>query len=336
MVKIEVCMDGNGAFTTVPIEQLPSFLEPDNAFAWIDVDANNPEELAGLEREFGLPHLAVESSLSRGQRPKITLYDDLIYLEFYGLRSEGNDFAADDIGIFIGDKYVVTVRRDNRPSLESLQARWAEQQQHPATQGNRNTGPKSPKHVRPDSAMLLYAILDELVDGYFPVVEHIGEVIEDLEDRIMGNNQRHPNVEIQHQRTRLLALRRLLSPEQEVLNTLVRRDVPIFDEKSVPYFADVHDHILRIYDWIESYRDQLSTVVDLQLSMQSQRLDRTIRTLTNWSIILMSCSLVAGIYGMNFDRMPELGWRLGYPMALGLMLLVGVSISLILRRIRWW
>jgi magnesium transporter len=112
--------------------------------------------------------------------------------------------------------------------------------------------------------------------------------------------------------------------------------VPIVDESMVPYFADVHGHLLRIHDWLETYRDQVSSLVDLQISLQSHRLNETMRTLTAWSIILMACGLIAGIYGMNFAHMPELRWLWGYPFAIGLMLSVTGMLVLFFRRWGWW
>jgi len=340
MANIEISFDGNGEFRTVDFNDLPGFLGHDHAFVWIDVDAGKPEELAGLQEQFGLHRIAVESALAEQQRAKITLYDDMIYLEFYGLRLAGDEVHADDIGIFVGDKFIITVRRNNYPSLEPIQDRWKDEQDHvndmASGKGALSGAGDRPQRKRPSSAMLLYAILDELVDGYFPVVEWLGDEIEDLEAVVIGGESSRPHLDVQNMRTRLLRLRRLISPEQEVLNSLLRRDVPVVDETVIPFFAEVYDHILRIHDWIESYRDQLSTIVDLQLTLQSNKLNQTVRTLTAWSIILMGSTLIAGIYGMNFVHMPELEWLLGYPFALGLMLAVGIGLFVTFRRHGWW
>jgi magnesium transporter len=340
MARIEISFDGDEQFDTVDFNQLPDFLERDHAFVWIDVDAGKPEELTGLQEQFGLHQLAVESALAEQQRAKITLYDDMIYLEFYGLRIAGDDVLADDIGIFVGHKFIITVRRNDYPSLEPLQQRWRDEQQRVRdTNGKRAGQPLGGNgqthRKRPSSAMLLYALLDDLVDQYFPVIERLGDQIEELEEVVTAANSPAPQLDIQHMRTRLLRLRRLISPEQEVLNSLLRRDIPVIDEAIIPYFAEVYDHVLRIYDWMESYRDQLSTIVDLQLSMQSNNLNQTVRTLTVWSIILMSSTLIAGVYGMNFVHMPELAWLLGYPWALGLMVGVGGGLYALFRKWEW-
>ncbi len=341
MAKIEICFDGEGAFDTVGFEELPALLDREHAFVWLDVDANQPDELKGLQDQFGLHRVDVEHALDREQRPKISLYDDMIYLEFYGLRLEDGDVHTDDMGIFVGDKFIITARRDDRPSLDQIRQRWREERERgKGTNGEatkRQLGRSAgAKPRRPSAPIMLYAILDDLVDAYFPVVDWLGQEIEDLEESVTEGNAHKPQLDIQRMRTKLLRLRRLLSPQQEVVNSLLRRDVPVIDEAIIPYFADVYDHLLRIHDWMESYRDHLSTIVDLQISMQSNRLNRTMRTLTAWSIILMASTLIAGIYGMNFVHMPELNWRFGYPGALLAMAVLGVGLYVTFRRHGWW
>jgi magnesium transporter len=341
MATIEMCFSGGKTLTDVSLDKLPDLIDDDGAFVWLDVDSRQPDDLLALQQQFGLHRIAVETALTEGERPRITLYEDMIYLEFYGLRLIGDEIETDEIGIFVGEKFLITVRRGAYPPLDQIRNRWHDDQAFAVSiqePGKIHFPWISHQAYRrpPSTAMLLYAILDDLVDGYFPVVDWVGDEIEALEALVMDEGTREPQVAIQHMRTRLLRLRRLLSPQQEVLNTLLRRDVPIIPESIIPYFADVHDHVLRIHDWMESYRDQLSTIVDLQLSMQSNRLNSTMRTLTAWSIILMSSSLVAGVYGMNFVHMPELQWQYGYGFAILLMLTIGTGLFTMFRKWGWW
>lgn len=125
-------------------------------------------------------------------------------------------------------------------------------------------------------------------------------------------------------------------PERDVLNVLLRQEVPIFQGNSIVYLQDVYDHLVRVTDTIDTYRDLLSSALDSYLSLQSNQLNQLIKTLTLSSIILMSCSLIAGIYGMNFHYMPELTWPLGYLFALGMMLTVGLGLVLVFRSRKWW
>jgi magnesium transporter len=189
--------------------------------------------------------------------------------------------------------------------------------------GNRGTG------------FLLYSLLDALVDGYFPVLDDIAERAENLEESIIMAGQSTLQAEILQLRRELLMIRRVVGPERDVMNVLVRQDPPLYGRKEVAYFQDVYDHLLRITDSVDIYRDMLASVLDANLSMVSYTLNVVVKRLTSSSIILMSMSLVAGIYGMNFIFMPELDWRFGYPFALALMIVIAAVEVSIFRRIDW-
>jgi magnesium transporter len=159
----------------------------------------------------------------------------------------------------------------------------------------------------------LYSLLDTIVDNYFPVVDSIVERAELVEEQIFERHSQNGLESIFALKKDLLALRRVLAPERDVLNVLTRRDLPIFDEPTILYFRDVYDHLIRVTDSIDIYRDLLSSAVDGYLSMQSNRLTITVQALTSISIILMSVAAVTGWYGMNFTMMPEITSVLGYP-----------------------
>src|SRR5205823_11383572 len=161
--------------------------------------------------------------------------------------------------------------------------------------------------------ILLYSLLDSITDNYFPVIDSIVERVEDLEEQIFERFNQRAIEEIFTLKKDLLALRKVLAPERDVLNVLIRRDLPIFDEHTIVYFQDVYDHVVRITDSIDTYRDLLSSALDSYLSMQSNRLNITVQTLTSVSIMLMSLAAVTGWYGMNFQAMPELSQWWGYP-----------------------
>ena len=185
------------------------------------------------------------------------------------------------------------------------------------------------------SGSCFYSLLDALVDEYFPVLDDIAERAEDLEEAIILAGQPILQAEILRIRRELLMIRRVAGPERDVMNVLVRRDPPLFGSKEIVYFQDVYDHLLRVTDSVDIYRDMLSSVLDANLSMVSYTLNVVVKRLTSSSIILMSISIVAGIYGMNFVFMPELDWRWGYPFALGLMVLIAAAEVAIFRRIDW-
>ncbi|MDQ6693375.1 MAG: magnesium transporter CorA family protein [Chloroflexota bacterium] len=183
--------------------------------------------------------------------------------------------------------------------------------------------------------ILLYSLIDTIVDDYFPVVDSIVERIEDLEEQIFERYNQQAIESIFSLKKDLLALRKVLAPERDVLNVLTRRDIPIFEQNTLVYFQDIYDHVVRITDSIDTYRDLLSSALDSFLSMQSNRLNITVQTLTSVSIMLMSVSTITGWYGMNFENMPELKTAYGYPIViLTVILIVGIE-AFFFHRKKW-
>ncbi|HEV3400251.1 MAG TPA: magnesium transporter CorA family protein, partial [Acidimicrobiales bacterium] len=170
---------------------------------------------------------------------------------------------------------------------------------------------------------LLYVLLDVVVDGWFGVTEATEDALEDLEERIFDEEEDEGEVSIQQlmfdARRRLLTLRRGIVPLREVVGSLMRREVPWIDSATAIHLQDVYDHVLRAVDQLDSQRELLSNAVDAHLAISSNQMNRAMERMTAWGAILLGATLVAGVYGMNFEHMPELGWRMGYLWAFGLM-----------------
>ncbi len=320
MATIQLCFNGDGSSVACDFDELHTVLAAKPALVWIDLDITERETLQKLAGEFDLHQLAVDSALLENERPQVTVYDDLLFVEFYGLRDDEPGTRLDEISIFVGANFLITVRDDDSPGIGSVYARWIDAG-HP------------PRDV--SSGMLLYALLDELVDSYFPMVDALGDRIEELEEDILNEAVDRPQLAIHDVRKELLHIRRVLAPQREVLAKLVRRDVPMIDEQVMIYMSDVYDHMLRVLDWIDSYREMLTTLFDVQLAVQSHQLNRVIRTLTSSSIMLMAATLIAGVYGMNFAHMPELEWTIGYPLAILMMIGTTGGLYLAFKRRGW-
>jgi magnesium transporter len=260
-----------------------------------------------------------------------------------------------EISMFMGENWLITVHNAPIPELDEAARRWrrnvetikaeheaikdlpgtsalAPQEQKQPASPSRNGGgspvdsPESRAAAMQQAdgiGILLYSLLDTIVDNYFPVIDNVVERVEDLEEQIFEKYNQQAIESIFILKKDLLALRKVLAPERDVLNVLIRRDLPIFEEHTLIYFQDVYDHVVRITDSIDTYRDLLSSALDSFLSMQSNRLNITVQTLTSVSIMLMSIAAVTGWYGMNFHNMPEL--ENGYPVVI-----VGVTILVIL------
>jgi magnesium transporter len=177
-------------------------------------------------------------------------------------------------------------------------------------------------NVADTTGELLYSLLDAAVDSYFPLLDGISDRLDAIEHRVLeGDADREALVEILHLKRRLLELRRVLAPMRDVANALLRRDIPLIDDRETPYFQDLYDHLVRIIDQLDLYRDLLASMLDARLTVTSNALNAIMKRLTAFTVVLMVPTLIAGVYGMNFAAMPELDWSLGYPFALGLMAL---------------
>ena len=321
MITVNAFTDDQGMQSNLPLAQISDVLGDDGHVLWVDVDDPTPADLQLLGEEFGFHPLAIEDAARRHQRPKLDEYDGFYFIVFYGLAIDGGRPQTQEINLFVGKNYLVTVHKGAVATIAETAARWRQNvHQMGAARG---------------IGLLVYSILDAIVDGYFPIVDDLADRIEEIETTVFDRHDIRAQEAIFRLKKDLLAVRRVLGPERDVMNVLVRRDTPIFGDAQVVYFQDVYDHILRVTDAVDTYRDLLSSALDASLSVTSNRLNQVMKTLTASSIILMSMTLVASVYGMNFDHMPELHWLFGYPWALGLMTAIGVSVYALFRRIDW-
>ena len=320
VISIKVHVHDNQLQNDLPVEAISDCLCRPGELLWVDAASPTPEDLRLLSEEFGFHHLAMEDAAKRHQRPKVDFYDDFLFIVFYAMTTCDGRPQMVEINLFAGSNYLVTVHTDAVAVVSETAARWQRQV------------PLLDKH---GIGVLVYSLIDAIVDGYFPVIDDLTERIEDLESAVFDRFDTDAQAEIFGLKKDLLAVRRILGPERDVMNVLVRRDSPVFGAETIIYFQDVYDHILRVTDAVDTYRDLLSSALDAYLSVTSNRLNQVMRTLTASSIILMSMTLVASIYGMNFVRMPELEWRLGYAWALGLMATIGVAVYTVFRRSDW-
>lgn len=299
------------------IDDVRSCLNKKDGVIWVDAAEPSFVELTELASIFGFHPLAVEDAHLRHQRPKIDQYENFLFLVFYAIALSEDRVVTEEVEFFVGDGYVVTAHIRPLRAIVDVKSRWLTA----ASIGGVSAG------------MLLYSLLDAIVDAYFPLIDVLGERIEELEESIFNHETPTAQREIFHLKRNLASVRRLLGPERDVMNILVRRDVPLFDNTTAVYLTDVYDHILRVNDALDSYREVVTGALDAYLSLTSNRLNQVMKRMTAGSIILMSVTLVASIYGMNFVHMPELQWHLGYPLAIGIMLGIAGSLAYFFKRI---
>jgi magnesium transporter len=293
---------------------ISTLLPGSGTILWLDIQDPGPGDVELLRQEFGFHELALEDVVNAHQRSKIDEYDGYYFMVFYAVRLDG----LSEIQLFIGDNYLVTLHRGPVSEIAELAERWQ----------------KNAERVERGVGMLVYSLLDAVVDGYFPVVDAIAERVEEVEETIF-QDRRDCLPDVFLLKKRLLNLRRTLAPERDVLNVMLRHDLPVFSTTSTVYFQDVYDHTIRVLDSIDLYRDQLSSLLDAYLSVISNRLNTIMKRMTALATILMSLALVTGIYGMNFALIPAGDWPGGFWFAVGSMAVLGLLLAWLFWRVDW-
>lgn len=287
---------------------------------WIDVLRPGADEEAFLRGGMCLHQLAVEDCMRGRQRPKLDLYSGYFFQVIYTahLNVERNRVALEELHVFVGNRWIVTVHDQEMALLNSAIERW-----------------RSSGGAVTSSAFLAHMVLDSAVDSFLPVIDYLGVHVDEIEHLILTDESEDRMSELLELRHEVAITRRLLSPLQEIIRNMVRRDGGILEEDAFPFFQDVLDHVKRGTEELDALRDTLATTLNAYLSISANKLNYTVRIMAAWSIILMAMAWLAGIYGMNFDIMPELNWRYGYVWALGLMVTVGGGLLFFFRRRGW-
>jgi magnesium transporter len=295
-------------------------LKKPGSTVWLDIEDPTEEKLAMLAEEFGFHELAIEDSLHPHERAKVDQYGKYFFLVAYGITVEGDGLVEHEVAAFVGHNYLVTVRKSPALDLDPVVKRWEAHQELAAEGGG----------------YLLYTLLDEIVDGYFEVLDHYEDRSEEIEDQVFGGTVHgEAQSEIFSLKKDLIKFRRAISPLREVLDVMQRRSVDVVTANLEPYYRDVYDHVLRAMDFVDGLRDVLSSALEASLAVISNRLNEVARSVTSWGAIILVPTLIAGIYGMNFQHMPEINWLLGYPFALGLMLLSAATLYRAFKKRGW-
>jgi magnesium transporter len=288
---------------------------------WADVSDPTSRDFEELAEEFGFHHLSIEDCRNEHQRPKVEEYPGYYFVVLYEAQLAGptDRLELRELNIFLGKNYLVTVHSRPIRAIDTAARLW----------------PEWMDRAEEGAGLLAYLLIDAIVDDYLPLLDIVSERMDDLEDSIFGEWRAEVIEEIFSVKKKLLYLRRSITPLRDVFNTMLRREQPIFPREIHIYFQDVFDHLIRVADTIDTLRDMLSSTMDAYLSVSGNRMNKIMKRLTSISTILMSVTLIAGIYGMNFIFMPELRWRYGYVYALLSMVVVGVALYLYLKKVDW-
>ncbi|HEU5211969.1 MAG TPA: magnesium/cobalt transporter CorA [Gaiellaceae bacterium] len=304
IVDYAVYEGGRRVEGAIPLDELHERSQANHGFAWIGLSEPTAEEFDSVAGEFDLHPLAVEDAITAHQRPKLERYGDslLFVLKTARWDAEADDVRFGEVLLFIGDDFIISVRH-------------GELDLH----GVRRQLESQPDILECGPSAVLYAIVDTVVDGYEPVVEALDASISGIERDVFSGSRRNPTERIFARKRDVLELYGAIVPLLEPVEILARAGFPQINPKMKPYFRDVHDHLLREYGRVQQLREVLTSILTANLTQASIRQNEDVRKISAWAAIIAVPTLITGVYGMNFDHMPELGWSFGYPAALALM-----------------
>ncbi len=269
------------------VEDVSEYLEDPDAVVWVDYCAPTPEDLALLSDELGLHDLAVDDAVKAMQRPKLDRYESHLFLAAYAARLDPAtaELTTSEIAAFITPQALVTVRRCDDFDIDGVVRRWDGSEDLAAS----------------GLPFLLWGLLDEVVDGYFEVVQQLDAELDALEDLLFDDSPR--STEVQRRsfelRKSLVVLRRVVLPMREVVNALMRRDIHVLDPVMTPYYQDVYDHVLRASEWTDSLRDLVTTILETNIAIQGNRMNLIMKKVTSWAAIIAVPTAITGFYGQN-------------------------------------
>jgi magnesium transporter len=320
MIKVRALRDGQEV-SDVELADLPAVRAEAGALVWVEAVHPTPDELKTLGTEFGIHEVALEDlQVDEHQRPKVEHYQDQVVLVVYGALAGTDDRPTRlfEVDMVAGRNYLLTFHGgapiDPGPMVRRVKDR--------------------PELASEGAGYLLYVALDELVDTFFPTLDSIGDRVVAVEEALLAGD-----LDIQAQvfaiRKELIAVRRVIGPMRDAMVVLLRRDLGIFSREAQHYLQDVYDHLIRLSESVEDYQEVIAGTLDANATMASNRVNTVARNLAAYAAIFAVVTMISGVYGMNFQHMPELGWRYGYGGALGLMLLCAGSLWVYFKRKGW-
>jgi magnesium transporter len=308
----------------VPLDQLPELLKDQSAVIWVNMESPTQEDERVLLEVFKFHPLTVEDCRENRHYPKVEEFPGYIYLIVHGVRADTSPdrFVTIELDAFLGRNYVITYHHDSFRSINDVKQLLR----------------TSPVGCQRGPAFLLHQILDRIVDYYSPVLDDFDDRIDRLESEIFGSKQPNNEVlsEIMDLKRSVLRLRRISVKQMDVVLRMSRGEFSeLIPEEMRPFYRDIHDHLVRVTDLAESYRDLISGSLEAYLSVISNRMNEIMKVLTIFSAIMLPLTFIAGVYGMNFENMPELHSRYGYFLTIMVMVVVAVGMLIFFWKRGW-
>ena len=304
----------------IPVDQIHLFVNEPDCFVWVALKDAEPSELEAMQKEFGLHELAVEDARHGHQRPKIEEYGQSLFAVLHMIEIAGDELNVGEVDIFVGRNYVLSVRSRAERGFTDVRARCEAE----------------PELLQHGAAYVLYALMDAVVDRYFPVLSALETELENIEERIFANQTTRVNIEdLYEQKRKLMILKHATEPLLDATARLFGGRVPQLCAGIQDYFRDIYDHLLRLNQSIESHRDMVSTAISVTLSLITIQENEIIKRFAGYGALVAVPTMIVGIYGMNFDYMPELRSPYGYPAVLGVMAALDAYLFYRFRKAKW-
>ncbi|TRX03029.1 magnesium/cobalt transporter CorA [Candidatus Methylobacter oryzae] len=304
------------------IEELPPYQTTDTV-TWVIIDGlKDVSIIDAIGQHFDIHALVLEDILNTHQRPKFEEFDDYLYIVIKAISLAADEFNIEyeQVSLLLLDKFVFTFKEKPDALFDPIFSRLNNDKSH-----LRNLG----------ADYLTYIIMDTIVDEYFSLQDTFDELIESVEDELLNNPSAQTLNTIQKIKRELIFLRRSVSPLRELLAAVQRSESPLLNEKTKRYFRDIYDHVIRVSEAMESYRDLIAGMLDIYLSSVSNKMNETMKILTVFASIFIPLTFIAGVYGMNFAYMPELQWKWGYPALWGVFIGVSVFLLRFFKKKKW-
>jgi magnesium transporter len=304
------------------IKTISEALKQPDRFVWIGLHEPSEELLRQVQKEFGLHDLAIEDAHRAHQRPKIEMYGDSFFIVLRTAQLNDQKLRTEfgETHFFVGSRYLVSVRHGSSLSYTNVRARCE----------------AKPQLLRMGPAFALYALMDSIVDQYFPIVDALEQKLQALEEKIFSEAfSRETTAQIYQLKCELLEVKRAVSPLIDICNRLMRFDLELIPEGTQPYFRDVYDHAIRINEMVDILRELLTTALEANFSLVSISQNEVTKKFAGWAAIIALPTMIAGIYGMNFQWMPELSWHYSYPLILILTTVLCIFLYVRFKRSGW-
>src|SRR5688572_4664594 len=304
----------------IALNEVRTHLDRRGCFVWVALKDPQPSELEVLQEEFGLHELAIEDAQKGHQRPKIEEYGSSLFVVLQLIEPSGGELTTGEVAIFVGPQYIISIRRGAQLGFTEVRRRCEQE----------------PELLQHGPAYVLYALMDNVVDRYFPVIDTISEEIEEVEERIFAGQTTRAQIEALYLlKRKLMTLDHATQPLLEVAGKLHGGRVPPICAGLHDYFRDVYDHLLRLKQSIDNLRDMVATAISVNLSLITIQENEVTKRLAAYAALVAIPTMIAGVYGMNFAHMPELQWAYGYPAALAAMVLIDVYLVYRFKKAGW-